>query len=287
MAKQKINQFIIESEKLKLIILDQGATMYRLIYKDTGEDLLLFEDLSYYQKNEAFYGSVVAPFAGRISKKEVILPFGGKFINDKYPESILHAGEDDVKLKIFNVDKQTKSSITLSLRLDSTHYQIFKDFYIEVKYELVDNYLNIEMNAKSFKPTLMNITSHAYWNLGDKYIFNHYLSVPSHLMHETQRDGTLTCRITSVGDDFYLHGLIKDRDIDNVYILDRHLITYESENYKLMATTNQPVVVVYNDCNCKNKYKGICFEFQKNPYNITDHINWKTTFVINYKHKSH
>ena len=140
---ETVTAYIIENGTISARVIDYGANLVNVFAPDKNGNLadivLGFDDAEGYENNPAFFGALVGPSANRIA--------GALFTIDgrELP------GEDFV---------------TFTTHVPDGMYGMPGDRYFSVTYSVTeDNALNIHYHATSDKPTIINLTNHAYWNL--------------------------------------------------------------------------------------------------------------------------
>lgn len=173
-------------------IADYGGTIVRLLAPDrTGKlaDVTLgFNSVQPYPKDSPYFGALIGRVGNRIA--------GGKFILDgknytlavnNSPGDIpchLHGGMTGFDKVIWTAEPTTRDGQP-ALRLRYTSADGEEGYpgiiYVEVLYSLTsDNGLRMDYTATTTKPTPVNLTNHAYFNLrgeGRGTILGHELTV--------------------------------------------------------------------------------------------------------------
>ncbi len=157
---------------MEVSILNYGGTLTRIITPDKdkvkGDVILGFDSLSgYLQAGNPYIGCLIGRYGNRIGK--------GKFVlnNQKYQLTLnnngnmLHGGVRGLDKVLW---KATKLPGDSAIQLEYTSKDGDQGFpgnlAITVVYTLrVDNALQIEYAATTDKPTPVNLTNHAYFNL--------------------------------------------------------------------------------------------------------------------------
>jgi aldose 1-epimerase len=121
-------------------------------------------------------GAVCGRIAGRITNSR--FPLNGKeIVLDSTGPHQLHGGPDNFSLRHWRaelIDHGIKFSIT-SADGDQGYPGEVKATAI---YRLRDNVLSLDLEARTSKPTVINLTNHAYWNLiGGQSAFEHEVMI--------------------------------------------------------------------------------------------------------------
>lgn len=243
-----------------------------------------------YLENKLYLGATVGRYAGRISKKELIIA-SKKYIIHHENNIHLHGGENGFDKKTWVVESieegATTSQITLSYLSKHLEEGYPGNLKIFVTYTLTDkNALKITYRATTDKTTIVNLTNHSYFNLnGEGSILNHELLINSDFYLEVDENLVPSGKLNSVEKtrfDYKLKKRIKNinfKGLDDTFVLNKSKlkaeITSEKSGVKMKVYTNQPAIVVYTPKKFKNlpfkenvkyaDYPAICFETQHFP----------------------
>lgn len=157
---------------MQVSILNYGGAITQLITPDKygipGDVVLGFDTLSgYLQKNNPYFGSLIGRYGNRIGKGKFVLDNQAYQITLNDHGNTLHGGERGLDKVIWQASTPVGDS---SLQLTYTSKEGDQGFpgnlKITVTYTLTaENALRIEYIATTDKPTPVNLTSHAYFNL--------------------------------------------------------------------------------------------------------------------------
>lgn len=172
-------------------ILTYGATLQSLIAPDRNgkpADVLLgYDDLSSYVDRPNYFGVTVGRYANRIAGGQFTLD-GESYqlpLNDK--TNSLHGGGkgfDRVVWKVVSLRSGPTASLVLSYRSPDGEAGYPGQLGTTVTYSLDEaGALTIAFDAKTTKPTIVNMTNHAIFNLSGEGspdgATNHMLTVPA------------------------------------------------------------------------------------------------------------
>lgn len=253
-----------------------------------------------YVNDEFYLGATCGRVCNRIS--------GGKFQLDgkqyQLPqndgENCLHGGNDNFSFRYWKIDRQslTSTSVTLSLISPCGDQGFPGELTLSVTYQLsTDNKLSINYSAKTNLVTVINLTNHAYFNLGENDCQSLYLQMMSSAFLETDAANIPTGKIVSVSDtdyNFRKPACIGDRqqksqdeslqeknDYDHCFVLDstpfgepKAVLTSVQNQISLSVYTDQSAIQLYTGFYLSGKFKsyqGLCLEAQ----NYTDAENNK------------
>lgn len=155
--------------------LNYGGILTKMINKKTGQNYLLaYENDEDYQENPYFFGAMIGRNAGRTFPPEYLNHAGEKIMLDTNEGNVhLHGGQNGLHQVTWQVEKLDNSSYRLWYEDVISPYEPLK---IELIYRVFKNHFTIKMKASSSIPTVVNLTNHSYFNLGDhKTIGSHSL----------------------------------------------------------------------------------------------------------------
>jgi aldose 1-epimerase len=156
---------------MKVTFMDIGATWLSCKLPVGGQDqevLLGVGSMPDFEKHTTYLGATVGRFANRIA--------GGQFkIEEKQyqtlinqGENILHGGPDGFNQRRWNATKLGKNSIMFALVSPDNDQGFPGELKVTVTYRLTnENEMVISYSATTDKPTPVNLTNHAYFNLED------------------------------------------------------------------------------------------------------------------------
>ncbi len=169
----------LSNDALHITISDYGARL--LSVKFHGEELLYgpksIEDML---DDSCYCGAICGRVANRIAKGHAPMSNGEILtlpINNG--ENHLHGGIRSFADKLWMVEAQTETDLILSLISTDRDEGYPGTLEVRAHYKLDDSGLTLRLEAISDKLTLVNLTHHAYWNLGSEPTIttNHSLQV--------------------------------------------------------------------------------------------------------------
>lgn len=299
---------------MHIVLMDIGATWLSCQLDVDGEPrevLLGVGAMSDFKRHTSYMGATVGRYANRIA--------GGVFhIEDvKYHVSTnqaghcLHGGAQGFDKRRWTMEDKTQHGVTFSLVSPDGDQGFPGRLCVFVRYELTqDNQLVIDYRATTDKPTPVNLTNHAYFNLsgqgddtdclahklcikagsflptdetgiplgdfksvkGTGFDFNQPKTIASHLLEDKEQ-------ISSKG---YDHSFIFERDRDTQKPV--AMLVSPDEKITLRLFTDKPAVQLYTgnwlsgEPNRKggvyNDYSGVALETQFLPDAI-NHPQWE------------
>lgn len=264
-----MKEYTIENEQLSLTVIEYGARIHKLVFKDSlGEQNLVHSlgDKENYLNDNTALNAVVGRFAGRICSDVITID------NKCYPLQTnngvhLHGGKGFSKRfwTVESISTDISPSITLSYLSKHLEDGYPGNLKVCVTYSLKDTTLNIDYSAITDQTTIVNLTHHAYFKLDDTMEFNHLkFKIPASKCLEMDNklcpNGNLIdLKGTSL--DFNTEKELEKQRLDTVYVIDnsKDVEVYSPHTtIKLKVCTNQKTAVVYTP---DNKV-GFCIETQ-------------------------
>ena len=196
-GRRDVSLIPLHSSALAVSILTLGATLNTVEAPDRGgrmdhvvlhlPSLLERED----RHRNPYLGATCGRFANRIAGSEFELDGTRVLLAPNEGRHHLHGGPDGFDRRVWDVAElaRTDDGGRVVLALDSPHGDQGYPGSLEVTatYELHGHTLRITYTATTDATTVINITNHAYWNLGgverwsiDRSIGDHELRVPAH-----------------------------------------------------------------------------------------------------------
>lgn len=306
-----IKKYKLKNDYLEVTILNIGASIYELKYKNVN-CVLSYSDINDYIENPLQLGALVGRVAGRIS--------GGMFILNNHVYKLdkndgvnsIHGGYNGLTNKLWEITDYDKTNdkpyieLTTDLKDGESGYP--GNLKVKAKYTLNYNKVELQISAKSDQDTIVNITNHSYFNLNlkktdkilnhelsidaNRYISLDSLSIPKSIkdVEATNFDFRSSKKLLNLdfNDDEelmffggYDHPFILNNNCDSVELYS------EDSGIKMTLSTSYPSVVLYTGnkigkeqrlnegCQSFNQ-QGICIEAQYEP----DYINQK--YLPNY-----
>jgi aldose 1-epimerase len=187
-----ITRYMLENDKgMAVSIIDYGATVTEIDFPDRNKKVanitLGFPTVEGYLGKQPYFGPIVGRFANRIAKGKFKL--NGKeytlAIND--PPNSMHGGVKAFSFVVWHSRTPTPPSDGKSASVEFMYEsRDGEEGYpgavkTTVIYTLTDtNELRIDYRAVSAAPTIINLTSHVYWNLlgpGTRDVLDHVVTL--------------------------------------------------------------------------------------------------------------
>ena len=183
----------IGNEKVQVGITNFGARIVSLVVDDkNGQDIdvmLGYDTADEFIKNtNNFYGAVVGRYGNRIGKATFTLNGTTYQLEKNDGENSLHGGTNGVYNKVWDVKTVSQDAITLEYVSADGEAGYPGNVTMQVTYKVnKDGGLEIEYSGQTDKETVLNLTSHGYFNLngeGDTTILDHELWIDADKLTE-------------------------------------------------------------------------------------------------------
>ncbi len=271
-----MKQVTLKNERLSLQVLDYGAIIHKLKFR-TGDgnwaqmNVSLNSPADYLQDSLAM-GACVGRYAGRLSGH---LELEGETFPLPASDGItLHGGKRGFSKRYWDIgpvaESPEKSEVRLSYRSPHLEEGFPGNLDVTCTYTLSGNALVIRHEARTDRPTAVNLTNHTYFKLDSQPIISHY-HLRLHAGRRAETDARLlpTGRILPVGGtpyDFRAGQGLGDLALDTPFLLDAPRefaarLTSAVSGIQLTLLTDQPAVVIYTP----TAFAGICLETQNLP----------------------
>ncbi|OXX70978.1 galactokinase [Vibrio sp. V19_P1S1T109] len=304
----------------RVVLMDIGATWLscELALKDgeRREVLLGVSTMSDFQKQQSYMGVTVGRYANRIAKGQFELNDQRYQVTTNQAGNSLHGGLEGLDQRRWTIAHKSAQQVTFSIHSSDGDQGFPGNVDIAVSYELNDqNQLILRYLATTDKPTPLNLTNHAYFNLlgaeSDHTILDHSLSIKADQFLPTDPHGIPLSGPKSVidtGFDFRVaksigRDLLKDeqqqasKGYDHSYLLpDKADLTVCAAQLKspdakvtMSVFTTKPAIQLYSGnwlSGTPNRrggvyqgYAGVALETQYLP-DAPNHAEWQQPSCI-------
>ena len=270
----------------------EGRLANMTLYLDTFED---------YLRGHPLFGSVVGRYANRIAGARVTLDGVEHALAPNAGKNHIHGGRkgfQKILWKARAVRGDRSAGVELTHTSPDGHEGYPGTLAVKVTYTLTDgNELRMAYEARSDKPTVVNLTNHAYWNLagaGSGDVLGHVLTLNADRYLPADERKIPLGELRSVKDtpmDFTEPKAIgsrirevEDRNYDHCYVLNKTggerlslaARVAEPKSGRVMEVyTTQPGVQLYTAKGLSSRFKaggkaygpyhGLCLETQHFP----------------------
>ncbi len=172
---------------MRVVFMDIGATWLSCkvpVKCQLREVLLGQSSMADFKKQQSYMGVTVGRYANRIANGKFKID-GTKYqVDTNQAGNVLHGGPEGFDKRRWVVLEETTNSVEFSLVSPDGDQGFLGELRVNVKYQLTDdNEVVISYSAKTTKPTPINLTNHAYFNLlgaDSEYLaLDHILSINS------------------------------------------------------------------------------------------------------------
>lgn len=191
----KVKKFTLKNEAgMEVDVITYGGIITRWTAPDKNglyEDVVLgFESLEPYLDGNPYFGALIGRYGNRIANGEFALDGKTYTLAKNDGDNHLHGGEKGFDKVLWNgVAKNTEEGAVVELTYTSQDGEEGYPGKLDVKvtYTLTDNNeLDIQYEAVTDKPTVVNLTQHSYFNLSgqlSEQILDHeiYLNADTYL----------------------------------------------------------------------------------------------------------
>ena len=289
---------VTNANGMKVTFSNLGASILSIIY---GDKMMTsspkhFNDFS---RHDIYHGKTIGQIAGRVKEGKVIIN-GKEYQMDKNEgENTLHGGAlgiSNVPWDIQRFHKDNVFTVIYSFRKKKKFAYLPGTVTYYVGYTIKDDEDKIYMTYKVFsdEDTVVSITNHTFFCLGEEDAKNLYLTLKSDTFAIPNDETLLFEQFKKVNEvmDFRKKKRIgkhiddssiadvRARGYDHYYLFnkDNNQITLESDHFKLIIDTDFKGAVIYSDnystqmdvLNSKeNVHRGLAIEPEDSPFERT------------------
>ncbi|MFW5828165.1 MAG: galactose-1-epimerase, partial [Alkalispirochaeta sp.] len=146
-----------------------------------GEVTLAFDTLEEYLQGHPFYGSLVGRVANRISGGGFEIDGTRYEVENNQGTVHLHGGTSGFHTRLYEAETEERDdAVLVHLRRVSPDGEEGYPGSLSVHHTIgvtADNRLVMEFDAETDAPTVVNLTNHTYWNLGEPTIPDHEVQI--------------------------------------------------------------------------------------------------------------
>ncbi len=187
-------------------VTDLGAVWVRMIVPDAAgkyADVLLgYRDAKGYLENGPHFGSIVGRIANRTGRSRYFLKGREYQLSANDGRNNLHSGPDYYDRRLWEVKETGDDHVVFSLHSPDGDQGYPGNMELSVEYRLTeDDTFEITYHVLSDQDTPVNITNHAYLNLGGESsgsILNHRLQIAADMFTPSDAESIPTGEILSV-----------------------------------------------------------------------------------------
>ena len=172
--------FEIDGGDVVVEVLDLGGVLRSVRHAGSANLTLAVDDPVFYRRNPPYFGAIIGRYANRIA--------GGRFGLDGRAYEVaandganhLHGGPGGFHSRVWHAGPAGDAAVRLTLASDDGDGGYPSRLEVAVTYAVEGDSLRIEYEATNAgdRPTVLNLTNHAYWNLaGGGDVLGHGLTV--------------------------------------------------------------------------------------------------------------
>ncbi len=183
---REVQRFILKHpDGIEVELINYGATLMSLWVPDASgrraNIVLGYDSLEKYQRQNSYCGGIVGRFANRIHRGEFSLNGTRHRVTANEPPHHLHGGATGFDRQLWEVGPVSERSVTLEYLSPDGEEGYPGSVTARAIYTLTDAMtLRLDLTATTDQPTIVNLTSHAYFNMaGQGDILNHLLTIPA------------------------------------------------------------------------------------------------------------
>ena len=182
---QAVYAYTIHNSKgMSATIIDFGATVTKLLVPDKKGELvdvqLGYDSVKAYEEGETFFGTIIGRNCNRIKDGKCVIDGKTYQMDQNDNENNLHSGLKGVDKKMWTyMPSDSGDSVAFICRSNDLEQGLPGNITITVTYKITeDNEFKILYDAVSDAKTIINLTSHMYFNLKG----HHKGSIEDHIL---------------------------------------------------------------------------------------------------------
>jgi aldose 1-epimerase len=228
---------------MRVRIMTLGATLLSVQVPDRDDRIdhvtLHLDTLDDYLRGHPLFGSVVGRFANRIGGAKFTLDDVEYAVEKNAGANHIHGGRNGFQKQVWAASAvETEDAVGVRLTLTSLDGDAGYPGTLQVAMSYLlnnDNQLKLDYQATTDKPTVVNLTNHAYWNLagaGSGDVLDHVLMIDADYYLPTDGQKIPTGEIRSVDDTVM--------DFTEPRRIGSRIADVEGENYDHCYVLNKP-----------------------------------------------
>ena len=291
MSQSLLSTTINNSRGVSATFLNYGARLVSLKVPIAGtptEMLLGYQDYREYLSDPFYMGAVCGRVCNRVSNAR--FEYNGKAyqLDNNHGNHCLHGGSNGLSNQFWQIEQQTDKQVCLALNSPHLEQGFPGNLSLTVKYTLDNNRLSIEMQAKTDRVTPVNLTHHAYFNLGQQscedlllklhstgFLARDSQGIPTGQIHPLSKLGVDASEPVRVR-DFWQQGgyrqIVDEQSLDHCFVIEENsqlmpqaLLWAKQSGLKMRLYSNQPAMQIYSGKFLAKPFlpnQGICLEAQ-------------------------
>lgn len=235
--KDDLNFIVVSNDSyLKVIFCDLGASIFNIYFYD---ELMTHnvKNIKDYHLKSCYYGKTIGRTCNRLKGHKIVINDQIYYLENNEDDNVLHGGDNGLSTKRFKyLIKEDKDYIEVIFSYISKDSESGYPGNVNLKvryiiYKLV-NKIDIKYQASSDKDTLLSLTNHSYYSLGDSDISKLELFINSHKYLKTDYSTLLPIKINNIDEvrDFNKFKKI-NKDIDSNLLKGKKMNGYDTYWY--------------------------------------------------------
>ena len=176
---------LTNSKGMEVCVTDYGARILSIMVPDRRgrmtNVIVGFDNIAEYLAKPVSHGAVIGRFANRIGNASFVLDGQRYELDRNSGQNCIHGGAKGWRMQVFSAHQPDSSTLVLAIDSPDGEMGFPGNVHAEVTYKVTeDNALDISYKAVTDKPTVLNLTSHSFFNLSGKRdyeIWDHVLYV--------------------------------------------------------------------------------------------------------------
>jgi aldose 1-epimerase len=165
---RSVERYVLEGGGVEAAVLTYGAVLQSVRAPDAGgrpaEVTLGYDDLAGYLEDTGYLGAVAGRFANRIAKARFVLDGVEHVLPANHGAACLHGGPEGFHAQLWSA-REVPGGVELSRTSPDGEMGFPGSVDVTVTYLLDEDGLEVRYAATTDRPTVVNLTQHAYWNL--------------------------------------------------------------------------------------------------------------------------
>jgi aldose 1-epimerase len=178
-----VERCVLSAGQYEVSVLTYGGVLHSVRVPDAagavGEVTLGFDDLEGYLADTGYLGAVVGRYANRIAGARFTLDGVEHRLPVNHGNACLHGGPEGFHTRLWSA-REVTGGLELSHISPDGEMGFPGELDVTVTYLLDERGLELRYAATTDRPTVVNLSNHAYWNLsGRGTVEDHVLQLPA------------------------------------------------------------------------------------------------------------
>jgi aldose 1-epimerase len=258
---------LVNARGTSVSVLTYGGVVQSLVV--AGRDVVLgFDSLDpyiapSYRANNPFFGALIGRFGNRIAGARFELDGETYALAASEGAHTLHGGVRGFDQRVWEAQEPGDGRLRLAYTAADGEEGFPGELAVTVTFSLTDDdRLTLDYEARTDRPTVVNLTNHCYWNLaGAGSVAGHALEIPASRYMPVDDELIPTGELAPVDGtpfDFRAPRAIGDADIDHNFVLDGDGLAarLRADGLTLEITTTEPGLQVFTSAAFDGRFVG-------------------------------